>query len=261
MNAVSLEYHDVVAEGNADQSGFPGRAAATYKLTRPAFEQHLDAIAREARQPPGLATEWLASTSASRPLFLTFDDGGESAYSPIADALERRGWRGHFFMTAGQIGEPTFLSSAQLRELHHRGHVIGTHSFSHPLRMGGLGRAALDEEWRRSIDIIADILAAPVLTGSVPGGFYTRAVGEAAAAAGLKVLFTSDPTTACHVVDGCRVLGRYILREWSAAETAGALGAGRWKPRAGQWALYRSLNLARRVGGDYYTRVRNRFWP
>ena len=259
MHALSLEYHDVV-DGNPDASGFPGRSPASYKLTAPLFEQHLDAIAQQARRPPTRAVDWLAGAAAGRPLFLTFDDGGIGAYTSAASALERRGWRGHFFMTAGQIDAPTFLSRERMRELRDRGHIIGSHSFSHPTRMGALGRAALDDEWRRSVDIISDILAEPVLTASVPGGFYTRPVAEAAAKVGLKVLFTSAPTTRCDVVDGCRVLGRYTVRQWTSAESAGALGAGRWKPRASQWALYSFLNLARTVGGDHYTRLRDRYW-
>ena len=44
MNA--LMYHDVVAAGDEDSSGFPGRDAALYKVTPETFAAHLDAIAR-----------------------------------------------------------------------------------------------------------------------------------------------------------------------------------------------------------------------
>ena len=116
------------------------------------------------------------------------------------------------------------------------------------------------DEWRRSAGILADILAEPVVIGSVPGGFYKRSVAEGAALAGLRLLFTSAPTTDCWMVDGCRVAGRYTLRRWSSASTAAALAAGRLRPRASQWLLYRSLNLMRTIAGDRYTRVRERFW-
>lgn len=258
MRALSLEYHDVF-DGDADVTGFPGPGPASYKLARQAFEQHLDAIARRATQPPQRVVDWRAAADARAPLFLTFDDGGVSAWT-IADALERRGWRGHFFVTAGRVGSPTFLSPDRIRELHARGHVIGSHSYSHPARMGGCSEARLRDEWSRSVDTLSGILGAPVLTASVPGGFYTRPVGETAGDAGIQYLFTSAPTTRVAVVGRCTVLGRYTLRSWSTERTAAALAAGAWKPRAAQWALYSTLTLLRHVAGDHYTRLRQLFW-
>jgi len=85
-------------------------------------------------------------------------------------------------------------------------------------------------------------------------------VAEMAARTGVRVLFTSTPTTRCHTVDGCHVVGRYTLRRWSRADTAAALASGRLGPRSAQWALYTSLNLARTLAGDHYTRLRQRYW-
>jgi peptidoglycan/xylan/chitin deacetylase (PgdA/CDA1 family) len=260
MHALSLEYHDVVEGDDADATGFPGAGPASYKIPLPAFEAHLDAIRVGAPIAPARATDWLASGAAGRPLFITFDDGGVSAIGCIADALEARGWRGHFFMTAGRIDTPGFLSKAQMREMVARGHVIGSHSYSHPKRMGGCPEPVIAEEWRTSVAAIQDVLGAPVLTASVPGGFYTRPVGVHAAAAGIRALFTSAPTTRAHEVDGCRVLGRYTLRRWSPPAQAAGLAAGAWRPRAGQWALYSTLDLLRRVAGDHYTTIRQLFW-
>ena len=260
MRALSLEYHDVVAAGDFDASGFPGAGPASYKLALPEFERHLDAIAASVQQPPSRANDWLQRGGNQRPLFLTFDDGGVGAYSWIADALERRGWRGHFFMTGERIGTRTFLNRSQLRELRDRGHIIGTHSYSHPARMGGCTPDRIRDEWERSIEVIADVLGERVLTGSVPGGFYTKVVGEKAAAAGLKLLFTSAPTTKCWDVDGCRVVGRYTLRRWSTPATAAALARGSLAPRSTQWAIYSALNLVRSLAGDHYTRIRQQFW-
>ncbi len=147
-----------------------------------------------------------------------------------------------------------------MRELHERGHVIGSHSFSHPKRMGGCPPDVIRDEWQRSVGILGDVLGAPVLTASVPGGFYTAPVGHAAAASGFRVLFTSAPTARTWEVDGCRVLGRYTLRRWSKPQTAAAMAAGRWMPRATQWAIFSALNLARTIGGDRYTQLRQAFW-
>jgi peptidoglycan/xylan/chitin deacetylase (PgdA/CDA1 family) len=259
VRALSLEYHDVVPGADYDASGFAGAGPASYKMTLARFAEHLSAIAASGCQPVR-ATDWLAAASSQRPLFITFDDGGVGAHGCIADALEHHGWRGHFFVTAGQVGTPTFLSGAQMRELRDRGHVIGAHSYSHPKRMGALPPDVILDEWRRSTAILSDALGEAITTASVPGGFYTPPVGVAAAESGLTLLFTSAPTTRVHEVDGCRVLGRYTLRQWSPATQAAALAAGRARPRVQQWALYSALNLARTVAGEHYTRLRQWFW-
>jgi peptidoglycan/xylan/chitin deacetylase (PgdA/CDA1 family) len=147
-----------------------------------------------------------------------------------------------------------------LRELHDRGHIIGTHSHTHPTRMGACSVAQLQQEWRDSLSVLTDILGVAVTTGSIPGGFYSRAVAETAAQAGLRVLFTSTPTTRCTDIDGCLVVGRYTLRRWSSADRAGALGGGAWVPRASQRVMYGGLHMLRSILGDSYTHIRQQFW-
>jgi peptidoglycan/xylan/chitin deacetylase (PgdA/CDA1 family) len=258
MHVLSLEYHDVVAGEDFDASGFPGSAPASYKLTADAFDAHLDAIGRANRPPVGVADAWFLAPAGQPPLFITFDDGGAGSLV-AADLLERRGWRGHFFVTAGRVDTKGFLTRDEIVELHRRGHVIGSHSFSHPTRMGAEPAERILEEWRSSQHVLSDILGAPVVSASVPGGFYRPVVAEMAAQAGVRILFTSMPTTRCSVVDGCHVLGRYTLRRWSTPRTAASLAAG-GSARAGQWMLYSGLHLIRLLCGERYTRIRQRFW-
>jgi len=68
-------------------------------MSGPEFDAHLSAIAKVRDTSPSTAQE-LAMHVTRRSLFLlTFDDGGESAATCIADLLEKHGWRGHFFVT------------------------------------------------------------------------------------------------------------------------------------------------------------------
>src|SRR5689334_16337968 len=131
----ALMYHDVVPAGEEDSSGFPGRDAALYKVTPELFEEHLRAT----------GVRHVSDTS----LAITFDDGGESAMR-AAEALERHGRVGHFFVTTNYIGTRGFVTASDLRELNRRGHVIGSHSCSHPLRMGHCSWPQLMDEWTRS---------------------------------------------------------------------------------------------------------------
>jgi peptidoglycan/xylan/chitin deacetylase (PgdA/CDA1 family) len=259
VHALVLEYHDVFDGTDPDSSGFPGSGPASYKLPTSVFRQHLDAL-DSGGLTASLAPNWLANGNGGRPLFLTFDDGGTGAASAAADALETHGWRGHFFLTAGRIGTRGFLDSIAARDLHRRGHLIGTHSYSHPTMMGALRHDEILEEWRRSRDVIEDQLGERIVAGSVPGGYYTRTVGEAAAEAGLEILFTSMPRTKISAVGECRIFGRYTIRRWTTALSAARIASGAAAPRLSQWTLYTTLNSLRGMAGPHYTKLRNWYW-
>jgi len=110
----------------------------------------------------------------------------------------------------------------------------------------------LIDEWSRSAQALADVLGEPVRVASVPGGAYSRRVAGAAAAAGLVALFTSEPTMRCRVVDGCLVVGRYVLRRGAPATVAAALASGARAVRLRQLWLWNLKKLAKAVGGDLY---------
>jgi peptidoglycan/xylan/chitin deacetylase (PgdA/CDA1 family) len=260
MRAIALEYHDVIVGDDFDSSGYPGAGPASYKLADADFEEHLRSIAQAVDHAPVTVSRLLDGTAGACPFFLTFDDGGRSAHSYIADSLEKRGWRGHFLVTGDPVGTKTFMSPSELRELHSRGHVIGTHSFSHPHMMGMLSRAQLLDEWRRGAAVLSDILGEEIVVASIPGGFSRRIVAETAAEAGIKLLFTSDPTVRCREVEGCLTLGRFSIRRGTSARTAAALASRAVAPRLGQFLLYSFLGMMRSIGGDYYTKARMLFW-
>ncbi|HTS66830.1 MAG TPA: polysaccharide deacetylase family protein [Candidatus Acidoferrales bacterium] len=256
MRALAIMYHDVVEGGDFASSGFPGEGASLYKLRREDFQHHLEAI-RDA--VPG---DRVSSIAAKRewpepaPVFLTFDDGGASALHPTADLLESFGWRGHFFVTTERIDTAGFLDADSVRELHRRGHVIGSHSASHPTRMAALTRAQIDREWRESLKRLSAITGANLITASVPGGYYSRDVAESAARAGIEVLFTSEPTAGTAFVDGCLVLGRYAVQRGMGPEWSAGLAAGRRIPRWRQSSLWKAKQMAKFLGGEAYLKLR-----
>jgi peptidoglycan/xylan/chitin deacetylase (PgdA/CDA1 family) len=237
----ALMYHDVVALGAADSSGFPGRDAALYKVTPETFEAHLAAIATPPAHP-------------AQPL-ITFDDGGASA-SAAADALERYGLVGHFFVTTNYIGSRGFVDEPAIRDLHHRGHIVGSHSCSHPLRMGHCSPSQLIDEWTRSRRTLEDMLGDEVRAASVPGGDFAAAVAEAAACAGITRLFTSEPTCASRQVFGLTLIGRFTIQRWTTPETVAGLVSGAWLPCTRQAVIWKAKKLSKRLGGEQYLKLR-----
>lgn len=260
--AIALEYHDVIPDGGvADDTGFPGNGPASYKIERARFAEHLTRLAEGPAAKAIDRVERIGEVDAgTRPVYLTFDDGGVSAHSDIAGMLEDHAWPGHFMVTSDRVGSPNFLSEEQVVELDARGHVICSHSASHPPRMGALDYGTIEAEWRKSVGVLSEILGKPVVVASVPGGLYAPRVGRAAAAAGIRFLFTSEPTTAVHRVGDCLVLGRYSIRAWTPAQTAARIAEGHLLPRLRQWSTGKSLRLARMLGGSAYLRFRNFYW-
>src|SRR5688500_14511894 len=133
MHPVSLLFHDVYAK-DPRESGFASDAADRYKLPVAAFDAHLEAIA----------------SVRNVPFLITVDDGGVSYYTMLADRLEARGWRGYCFVSTDQIGTRGFLDAAQIRQLDQRGHIIGSHSASHPTRFSACSPDHMREEWAMS---------------------------------------------------------------------------------------------------------------
>lgn len=246
--AISLGYHDIVEVGGTPERA--RRAAAShYSVDRAEFRAHLDAIAE-----CGVVLSTIPNPLET-PVFLTFDDGAAGADECAAEELERRNWRGHFFITTDWIGRPGFLDAAAIRDLHRRGHVVGSHTRSHPSRMSELGWDEVLAEWVESRAVLSELLGETVDCASVSDGYYSRRVGEAAAAAGLKFLFNSEPTQTILQVDGCSVLGRYSILATTKASEAAGLAEGGW--RCGkQAASWRAKKLAKTIGGEHYLTLR-----
>ena len=243
----ALIYHDVAAPGEADEVGFPGRLAGRYKHAPEVFERHLDAVAATERR--------VGLLDAGADVALTFDDGGASAMD-IADRLERRGWLGYFFVTTGRIDTPGFVTRDQVRELVSRGHVVGSHSHTHPAYMGRLTAGELRREWVQSRDRLAEILGRPPGTAAVPGGFLSRTVIEEAARAGYALLMTSQPSARAHRRDGMTVQGRYTIWSDTPPATAAAYARGALAARARLWTEWQLKGAAKRMSPRVYDRLR-----
>jgi peptidoglycan/xylan/chitin deacetylase (PgdA/CDA1 family) len=258
MKALSLLFHDVVRGGDYESSGFPGEGAKRYKLSHEEFASHLASISQVLVPGPKTVWEVLESTPGTRSVMLTFDDGGISAYPGICDSLDRYGWKGHFFITTDFIGKPTFVSENDIRAIRQRGHIVGSHSSSHPERMSSRPMRDLLQEWGNSVKRLSDILGEPVTTASVPNGYYSGKVAEAASLCGVKVLFTSEPDYRPRSVEDCTVFGRYIVQAGMGTNRVARLVEARpsllWK----EFVVWNTKKALKVVAGDAYLKLRIR---
>jgi peptidoglycan/xylan/chitin deacetylase (PgdA/CDA1 family) len=236
----AFAYHEVTDDPR--DSGFQRAAALPYKHTRRVFAEHLDGIAAAPVRPSLVVDADLRRPG--RYLLLTFDDGGRSAID-IGEELCRRGWRGHFFVTTSLIGSRGFLDATGIRHLRACGHLVGSHSHTHPDIFRELPTARMLEEWRVSGEALAALLGEPCIAASVPGGDISAAVLESAHEAGLRYLFTSEPSLQPRPVGDCWVLGRFCPKVSASPELVRELARFRGWRRA--LALRRAKDLVRRA--------------
>jgi len=219
---LSLLLHDVTDKPQL--SGFMQPTASRYKHSTTVFQQYLDVVEQsgvsvstlDQTTLPAIADKCIAGHKCS--VAFTFDDGGASA--PIAaDMLEQRNWRGIFFVTTDLIGTKGFLSASQIRDLAQRGHVIGSHSCSHPDVFRRLNRQQMKYEWSQSRTVLEGLLGRNVDVASVPGGDCDNITIEEAAQAGLTNLFTSEQVTSSWQQAGATCFGRMMMLNNTPPET------------------------------------------
>lgn len=238
--ATVVMLHDVLPDGQPlDGSGFTGPGPDRYKIRQPLLE----AMAGRAR---GAGT------------ILTFDDGGRSALDVVAPVLADHGLRGEFFVATARLGTPGFLDRRGVAELAAAGHVIGSHSHTHPEVMPALPDEQILAEWRTSIAVLEDATGRPVAHASVPNGFTNRAVVAAAQEAGIRTLFTSTPTRRRRFYGPMDVVGRFAVLAVDSPRWAVGLASGALLPRLQQQARWNALALPKRLLGERYPAVRSR---
>jgi peptidoglycan/xylan/chitin deacetylase (PgdA/CDA1 family) len=216
VTLVTFMYHDVVT-GDPNGSGFPGPGPNHYKLAADRFEAHLDVM-----QTSGLELALVGGQRAERALQLTFDDGGSSASIDTAPRLERRGWRGHFFVTTDRIGTAGFLGRDEIRALHEAGHVVGSHGCSHRA-LTGLSDDEVRREWSVSRAVLEDLLSSETTVASVPTGRYSARVGRHAAEAGYRHVFTCEPWLEPRPLESALLYGRFPVYAGTSAGRISAL--------------------------------------
>ncbi len=194
-------YHDVV--NNPSDSGFQRDSAKNYKHNVIEFYNNIDIIVR--KRDNIIKVDNIDSFKNAT--LLTFDDGGKSALL-IAKYLEKFDLRGHFFITTSLIGDKYFLTEAEIRDLHKRGHIIGSHSHSHPNVFSSLSYELMKYEWSTSKSILEEILETEVKYCSIPGGDANKDSYLAAQESGYEIVFDSEPVTELRRLKNLIIIGR-----------------------------------------------------
>jgi peptidoglycan/xylan/chitin deacetylase (PgdA/CDA1 family) len=124
-------------------------------------------------------------------LLITFDDGNLSDLAIAAPELLRRGLTAEFFVLTGRLGAPGSLQPGDIRLLKGMGMRIGSHGISHRA-WTGMTASELDDELRRSKEVLEAICRAPIRSAAIPFGRYNASVLAASRKAGYESAYSSD---------------------------------------------------------------------
>ena len=196
-----LMFHDVY-ETDPFESGFPRASSNSFKVSRPDFIRFIDTLILKANK---------INIPLSN-IILTFDDGG-SSFLWIARELSKRGVVGHFFISTGYIGTEGFCSEEDLKEIDSLGHVIGSHSHTHPRRISSLPNDILRKEWNEATVFLQNLLGKDVSEASIPGGYYSIESVNILRELGYKTIYTSKPTNRINFYKEVEIIGRYTVRD------------------------------------------------
>lgn len=232
-----LTYHEVV----------PENAAYLYSVSVAQLEEHLRMVAdmRAAMRGAAGAPE------------VTFDDGHDSNHRYALPLLEQFAVPAIFFVTAGWIEQrPGYMTWPQLRELAARGHKVQSHGWSHKF-LTHCSDAELADELRRSRLTLEERLGAGVDAISAPGGRWNRRALEAAAQAGYRRAYLSDPWVKPEERNGVHIFGRLMVRR-----TMDEAELRRWLNRSGQSEFFHRAQgrVKEGVKGLLGDRVYHRLW-
>jgi peptidoglycan/xylan/chitin deacetylase (PgdA/CDA1 family) len=184
---------------------------------------------------------------------ITFDDGCETDLIAAAPILRESGFHATFYVTAGFLGTPGYLSEQQLGDLDSQGFEIGCHSMTHAY-LSDIAEPELKREIVDAKNKIEQILGHAIEHFSCPGGRYDRRALDMARRAGFKTVANSDFHANPSGTNPYK-LGRIaIMRDLTIAEFSTICrGAGLWKKRL----QYRTRRGIQRVlGNRAYDRLR-----
>ena len=124
-------------------------------------------------------------------VWLSFDDGNISDVRCGLPALLERGLRATFFVVAGRLETPGYLTEKDVRRLFHAGMEVGSHGMRHtPWKR--LDQMRLQDELLASKRILEEVVGQPVLQAACPFGAYDRRTLKALHGYGYRRVFTSD---------------------------------------------------------------------
>jgi peptidoglycan/xylan/chitin deacetylase (PgdA/CDA1 family) len=246
---VFLMYHEIELPGRPLCQSEPGYVR--YILTDQTFRDQMQWIKDSGFR--GLSVTEALRYTPEPCVCITFDDGCETDLIAAAPVLLAAGFHATFYLTAGFLGTPGYLSAQQVRELDAQGFEIGCHSMTHPY-LSDLPEPELKREIVDAKLQIEHTLGHAIEHFSCPGGRYDGRTLEMARRAGFRSVANSR-FRANSAATSRYELGRVaMLRDMPREEFAATCqNRGLWKK---EWRNRARRGGQRLLGNHFYDQLR-----
>jgi peptidoglycan/xylan/chitin deacetylase (PgdA/CDA1 family) len=246
---VFLMYHELELPGRALCQSEPGYVR--YILSETSFRSQMDWLRQNGWQ--GLSVGEALSFPTGKSVAITFDDGSATDLTAAAPILKENEYHATFYVTAGFLDKPGYMSAAQLRQLTSLGFEIGCHSMTHAY-LNDLGPAELRHELLDARSKLEDLIGKKVEHFSCPGGRYNQATLDVAKQAGYRSLATSRVRRNSPQTDPFS-LGRVAIMHNTSESAFSRIcaGTGLWRTQLSESARGAARTL---MGNRLYDRFR-----
>jgi peptidoglycan/xylan/chitin deacetylase (PgdA/CDA1 family) len=224
---VFLMYHELELPGRPLVQSEPGYVR--YILLDTTFRAHVKWLRDNGWR--GLSVSEALLYPAEKSVVITFDDGCETDLIVAAPLLREAGFHATFYVSAGFLDKPGYMSTFQLRELHDAGFEIGCHSMTHAY-LNDLSPQELQVEIVDAKKKLQDITGNEIEHFSCPGGRYDQRALSIAKQSGYRSVANSRVHANSSSTDPY-VLGRVAIMRDTSVSTLARICTGEdlWKIR------------------------------
>lgn len=226
-SCVFLMYHEIELPGRPLCQSDPGYVR--YILPLETFRRQMAWIEESGWQ--GLNVGEALRHPAGPGVCITFDDGCETDLIAAAPVLREFGFNATFYLTAGFLGTPGYLTTGQVRDLDAQGFQIGCHSMTHAY-LSDLAEPELKREVMDAKLLVEQIVGHPIKHFSCPGGRYDQRTLKMARNAGFETVANSEyyansSSTSPYKLGRVAMLRNLTMEEFGDT----CRGQGLWKKR------------------------------
>ena len=245
-----LMYHELEVPGRPLGQSDPGYRR--YLVPAAAFESQLRHL--KSLGYAGISIAQALQAIRPKQVVITFDDGSETDLEFAAPMLRDFGFTATFYVTAGLLGRPGYMTELQLRELRASGFEIGCHSMTHPY-LTELDSAALDVEIVNAKEKLEQVLGQAVEHYSCPNGRFNQQVVAKVRDAGYSSFATSHPRLYTGASDRYSIGRIPVLRSITTRQVQSLCeGHGLWPLAFGQFSRRTLQSL---LGDRLYDHLRS----
>ena len=153
-----------------------------YSVSPAIFASHLQILADSGYNSvlPNELYDYLVHNAAlpDKPFMISFDDSRTEHYSIAAPELEKRNFRGAFFIMTVTNNKKNYLTNDEIAELSDRGHSIGLHSWDHVMATQYSDSTIWEKQVYAPKKKLEDMIGKPIEYWAYPNGVYNKEAAE-----------------------------------------------------------------------------------